>query len=92
LTLELILAAVFLLMGVVSGINSLRNVPLAENGRARFLIAVHEAAKAGFWLALGGFFLGFGLIEEPQGFQWFALAPVFMAGLRLLAAAFLARG
>jgi hypothetical protein len=91
LILELVLAGVFLLFGVVSGINSLRGVEPMEEGRARFLLAVHDAAKAGFWLALGGFFLGLALIEEPQSFRWFALAPVLMAGVRLLTAVFLAR-
>lgn len=88
---ELALAGVFLLVGVVSGINSLRGVEPVEGGRDRFLLAVHDAAKAGFWLALGGFFLGLALMDEPQSFRWFALAPVVMAAVRFLAAAFLAR-
>ena len=88
---ELVLAGVFLLFGVASGSNSLRGVEPMEDGRARFLLAVHDAAKAGFWLALGGFFLGFALIDEPQSFRWFALAPILMAAVRLLAAVFLTR-
>ena len=90
--LELVLAGVFLLFGLVSGFNSLQDVEPVVDGRARFLIALHDAAKAGFWLALGGFFLGFALLEQPQAWRWFALAPIVMAGLRLAAAALLARG
>jgi hypothetical protein len=88
---ELVLAGLFLLFGVISGINSVRDAQPVDESRVRFLLAVHDAAKAGFWLALGGFFLGFGLIEEPLGFRWFALMPILMAGLRLATAALLAR-
>jgi hypothetical protein len=91
LILELVLAGLFLLFGIISGINSLRDVEPVEDGRSRLLIAIHDAAKAGFWLALGGFFLGFALIEEPQEFRWFAMAPLGMAVLRLASAALLAR-
>jgi hypothetical protein len=77
---------------MVSGINSLRAARPVEEGRIRFLIALHDSAKAGFWLSLGAFFLGFALIEEIQGFRWFALIPLVMAGLRLATAALLSRG
>jgi hypothetical protein len=90
--LELVLAGTFVLFGVVSGINSLRDAQPSDEPRVRFLVAVHDAAKAGFWLALGGFFLGFALIDEPMGFRWFAMAPILMAVLRLGAAALLSRG
>ena len=89
--LELVLAALFLLFGLVSGINSLRDARPVEEGSVRFLVAVHNAAKAGFWFALGGFFLGFALIEEPMGFRWFAMAPIAMAALRLATGALLSR-
>jgi hypothetical protein len=88
---EFLLAAPFLLVGAYSAWRSLAEPIPAENGRSRFLIAVHEAAKAGFWLTFGGFFLAYGLLEEPQSFRWFALVPVGMAGLRLAIAALLAR-
>jgi hypothetical protein len=89
--LELVLAGLFVLFGVVSGINSLRDAQPVEEGRVRFLVAVHDAAKAGFWLALGGFFLGFALSDEPLGFRWFAMMPILMAALRLGAAALISR-
>jgi hypothetical protein len=89
--LELVLAALFGLFGLVSGINSLQDAQPIDDARVRLLVAVHDAAKAGFWLALGAFFLGFALIEEPQGFRWFVLVPVLMAGLRFATAALLSR-
>lgn len=55
------------------------------------MIALHEAAKAGFWLALGTFFLGYATVAEPQQFRWFVMIPISMAGLRLVAATLLAR-
>ena len=89
--LELVLAGIFLLFGVVSGLNSLRDIEPVEEGRVRFLIALHDSAKAGFWLSLGAYFLGLALIGDPQAFRWFVLIPILMAGLRLATAAFLAR-
>jgi hypothetical protein len=89
--LEFFLAVPLLLIGVISGIRSLREPIAADDGRSRFLIAVHEASKAGFWLTLGGFFLVYGLAEEPQDWRWFALVPIAMAALRLGAAALLSR-
>jgi hypothetical protein len=89
--LELALAGLFLLFGLVSGINSLQDAQPIEDGKVRVLIALHDAAKAGFWLSLGGFFLGFALIDEPQGFRWYVMVPILMAALRLATAALLSR-
>lgn len=90
---ELSLAALFGVFGMVSAFRSLsRPAAAAEDGRARFLIAVHDAAKALFWFALGGFFLAYGLAPDAPGVRWVALVPIGMAALRLLTAAALARG
>lgn len=86
-----VLAGIFALVGVTSGARSLRAVEAEASPGVRALVAVHDAAKAGFWLALGGLFLGFGLVEDDRSIQWFALVPIVMAGVRLLAAARLAR-
>ncbi len=87
--LEFIAAGLFFLFGLVSAVRSLREPVVDESGRARVLIAVHDAAKALFWLALGSFFLAYGLAEEPQNVRWLALIPVGMAALRLITATFL---
>jgi hypothetical protein len=88
---EFVLAVPLLLIGVVTAARSLADPVPAEDGRSRLLVAVHEASKAGFWLSLGGFFLLYGLADEPQDYRWFALVPVGMAALRLGTAALLAR-
>jgi hypothetical protein len=90
--LELALAIPALVIGVVSAIRSLQDPIPAEDGKSRFLVAVHEASKAGFWLTLGGFFLLYGFAAEPQAWRWFALVPIAMAALRLGTATLLARG
>lgn len=89
---ELVLAGLFGVIGLRSAVASLRDTETGRSLRNRALVAVHDAAKAGFWLALGAFFLGFALIDEPQGFRWFVLVPIAMAGVRLAAAAALSKG
>jgi hypothetical protein len=89
---EIFVAAPLLLIGVISGVRSVMEPIGAEDGRSRFLIAVHEASKAGFWLTLGGFFLVYGVAADPQSWRWFALVPIGMAALRLGSAALLSRG
>ena len=88
---DLVLAGVFLLVGLRSALQSIREQSPDEPGRVRALMALHEAAKAGFWLALGAFFLGYATVREPQEFRWFVTIPIAMAGLRLVAATLLAR-
>ena len=90
--LEFVAAALFFLFGVVSVVRTLREPLVDESGRGRLLIAVHDAAKALFWVGLGSFFLAYGLAEEPQNVRWLALVPVGMAAIRLIVTAFLARG
>lgn len=89
--LEVVVAGLFLLTAVRVGVRTLRDTPASETGKERALVALHDAARIGFWVALGGFFLGYGLLDEPQGFRWFAMVPIGMAGLRLAAAALLSR-
>ncbi len=78
--------------GLVSGIRSVAAPAEAESGRDRFLLALHDAAKAGFWLALGAAFLGLSLLEPAGEYRWLVVIPIGMAGLRLMAATLLARG
>jgi hypothetical protein len=88
---EFAAAAIFLLIGARSAVRSVRDMGTEESARARTLIALHEAAKAGFWLALGAFFVGYAVVREPQQFRWFVMVPIVAAGIRLIAATLLAR-
>jgi hypothetical protein len=89
--LEILVAIPLVLIGLGSAWRSLAEPVPAEDVGSRFLIAVHQASKAGFWFGFGGFFLAYGLFEHPEGFRWFALVPVGMAVLRLASALLLAR-
>jgi hypothetical protein len=87
--LELVVAVVLILVGLWVAYWSLKEPMEVRSGKERFLVAVHEAAKAGYWLALGAWFLGLALIEEPQTWRWFILVPIGMASLWLVARTFL---
>lgn len=84
------LAAVFFLVGVRTTLTPTR-LDERISGGDRLLIAVHDAARAGFWLALAAVFVGFNLVEDPFEFRWFVMVPIAMAALRLLAAVGLSR-
>jgi putative Mn2+ efflux pump MntP len=87
--LELVAAAILILVGFWVAYESLKEPTEVRSAKERFLVALHEASRAGFWLALGAWFLGLALIEEPQTWRWFILVPIGMAGLRLAARTFL---
>jgi hypothetical protein len=87
-----VIGGVLIVVGFVSGFRSVAAPTDAGSGRDRFLIAVHDAAKAGFWLALGVAFLGLSVLEPAQEYRWLVIIPIGMAGLRLVAALLLARG
>jgi hypothetical protein len=87
--LELVAAAFLILVGLWVAYYSLKEPPDVRSGKKRFLFALHEAARAGFWLALGAWFLGLALLPEPQTWRWFIIVPIGMAGLRLAARTFL---
>ena len=89
--LEYIVAALLLVCGLVSAYRSVTEPVTDEARGARFLIAVHQAAKAMFWLALAGFFLAYGLADGDPAVRGVAFIPIVMAALRLVTASFLAR-
>jgi len=84
------LAAVFFLVGVRTTLTPTRLDELIS-GRDRLLIALHDASRAGFWLALAALFVGFSLVDDPFEFRWFVMVPIGMAAVRLLAAVGLSR-
>ena len=84
-------AGICFLLGIRAAVGSLREPIPADTFREQLLIGLHEMARAGFWLALGGFFLGYEILAEPGAFRWFAFVPLGMAAIRLAAAAFLWR-
>jgi hypothetical protein len=89
--LTLVVAALFALLGLRAAFNPVRLEDDASTG-VRVLVALHDASRAGFWLALAGLFVGFALLEDPNEFRWFAFIPLAMAAIRLVTAARLSRG
>lgn len=89
--LEYVLTGVLFLFGLVSAWRSLTEPTTDEQGRARVLIAIHDAAKALFWFSLGGFFLAYRLSEGAPEVRWLALVPIAMAAIRMVAASVLSR-
>jgi hypothetical protein len=89
---ELVVAGLLILIGLWIAYWSLKEPIEVRSAKERFLVALHEAAKAGYWLALGAWFLGLALLEEPQTWRWFILAPIGMGGLWLTARVLLGMG
>lgn len=90
--LEIVAGSILMMVGLWTAWSSVREAQPEGSGRDRVLMAVHETARAGWWLSLGGLFLAYGLVEDWAQVQWFVLVPIVMAGLRLLSATFLSRG
>lgn len=78
-------------MGLRAAFRRPRWAEAGDPPATRFLVAVHHAAGAGFWLSLGGIFLVFALAEAPSAWRGLAIVPIVLAGLRMLAAAGLSR-
>jgi hypothetical protein len=87
----LVVGGLLALIGLGSGLRSLTTPAEIRSGRDRFLLALHDASKAGFWLGLGAAFIGLSVLEPAAEYRWLVIIPIAMAGLRLLAATLLAR-
>jgi hypothetical protein len=81
---ELAIASLCGVGGVRSVVVWLRRPFEPAGGKERALYALYLTARAGWWFTLGLFFLGYALVEEPQGLRWFILVPVGLAGVQLL--------
>ncbi|HZD18491.1 MAG TPA: hypothetical protein VE669_10150 [Actinomycetota bacterium] len=87
---EWVLAALALVLGLRATLTPVR-FEETPSGSDRLLVALYEAARAGFWFALAGLFAGFALLEDTSSFKLLAVVPVVLAGIRMLAAVQLAR-
>jgi hypothetical protein len=87
----LVIGGLLAVIGLASGIRSVAAPTEADSARDRFLVALHDAAKAGFWLGLGAAFVGLSVLEPAAEYRWLVIIPIGMAGLRLVAATLLAR-
>ena len=85
------MAGLLALGGVWSFARWVRRPFLSTSVRDQVLYAVHLTGRVGLWFAMAGFFLGYGLLEEPQRFGWYVYVPIGLAILQLLSALALGR-
>lgn len=89
---ELVIAGGCVALGVRALVVTLRRPFEPEDLRDRLLYALYVTCRAGWWFTLGFFFLGYGLVDQPQDLRWFLLVPIALAGIQLLASLGLAHG
>jgi hypothetical protein len=89
--LEYVVGGLLMVFGLVSAVRSLVSPATADERGIRLLIAIHDAAKAMFWISLGGFFVLYAAAEEQEVVRWLVLVPIVMAAIRLLSASVLSR-
>ena len=82
----LVLAVGFAAMGVRSAMKWLRVDLPVRTAWERVLFVVNVTARIGLWFAFAGFFVGYALVEEPQGFRWYVMVPLGSAAVQLLTA------
>ena len=88
---EVVVAGLLAVGGIWSFARWVRRPFLSTSLRDQVLYAVHLTGRVGLWFAMAGFFLGYGLLEEPQRFGWYVYVPIGMAILQLLSALALGR-
>lgn len=88
---EFIAAAVFVLMGLRSLRRWFRVHYQAESAGEQVLFSLHITSRVGTWFAIGGFFVGYAIVDEPQNFGWYVFVLIGLASIQLLTSFFLWR-
>ena len=88
---SVIVAALLLFIGIRSLLRWFRTHFDASSGTEQLLYSLHVTARVGIWFALGGAFLGYALVDDPQEFTWFVAVPIVLAATQLLTSMLLAR-
>jgi len=88
---EIVLAVLLIGGGIRSLLVWFRTEFDAESPRDRFLYSLFASARVGTWLSLGGYFLGYAVVNEPQAIRLFPLVPLALAGVQVLAGMALGR-
>ncbi len=96
---ELVVAAVFALLGLRSLITWLRRPLDSPSLRDHVLFALWVTGRVGLWLAIGGIFLisalidvqGRAFVDEWSRYRWYIMVPIGLAALQLLAGTALGR-
>jgi hypothetical protein len=88
---EVVVAGLLALGGVWSFVKWIRRPLLSTSLRDQVLYAAHLTGRVGLWFAMAGFFLGYGVLDEPQRFAWYVYVPIGLAIMQLLAGIALGR-
>lgn len=96
---ELVLAGLFLLLGVRSAWKWTRRPFEGTDVTDHALYALYVTGRAGLWFALAGYFLiaasiavrGRAAMDELGRYRWYFVVPLALAGLQLIAGWFLGR-
>jgi hypothetical protein len=89
---ELTIAVVLALFGVRSLRVWLGRRFVAESPGEQVAYSLFVTGRVGTWFALAGFFVGYAVVDEPQGIvRWYAFVPLVLAAIQLLAGFYLSR-
>jgi hypothetical protein len=89
--LELAVAGLFAVGGVLSLRRWFRAVFRAASFGEQLLYTLHTTARVGMWFAFAGFFVGYALVAGPSDIRWYLLVPLGLAAVQLLTAVLLWR-
>jgi hypothetical protein len=81
---ELVLAAILVVVGLLSLRKWLRAHFEASSMREQVLYSLHVTSRVGTWFALAGFFIGYAIVDEPQSFGWYVYVLIGLASIQLL--------
>ena len=88
---ELILAGILVVVALFSLRKWLRVRFATSSLGEQVLFSLHITSRVGTWFAIGGFFVGFAIVDEPQNFGWYVFVLVGLASIQLLTSFFLWR-
>lgn len=83
---ELVVGAVFALIGVLSLAKWMRTEFRAGSTREQLVYVLHVTARVGLWFGFAAFFFGLALVDNPSRFTWFVIVLLGLAGLQLVTA------
>ena len=83
---ELVVAGMFVVLGVRSLVRWMGRRFEADSSGERALYSLHVTARVGMWFAFAGFFVGYALVDDPQGFRWYVMIPLSLAAIQFLTA------
>jgi len=82
---ELVVAGCLTLGGIRSLVVWVGSEFDARSAREQVLYSLYVTARVGVWFAFAGFFAGYALVDEPRRFAWYAMIPISVAAVQMLA-------